>query len=179
MAAALEEQATPRGRLMTAEAVMAFALSADRGTNPRGAKLTLVSSSGKQFTYGVRAGDKDGFWFVDGLVGPDNDSDYRYLGDVSARRPSVYFDVYSGRQFKAPSHGFRRARAAGHSTYALTPNPQAETWAWFWTRIVHGHLPDNVEVWHEGRCGRCGRTLTVPSSIETGIGPVCARKMAS
>jgi hypothetical protein len=34
------------------------------------------------------------------------------------------------------------------------------------------------KVHHEGRCGRCGRTLTVPESIESGIGPECAKKMA-
>lgn len=31
--------------------------------------------------------------------------------------------------------------------------------------------------WHEGCCGRCGRRLTVPESIETGFGPDCAGKM--
>ena len=34
-----------------------------------------------------------------------------------------------------------------------------------------------IEVWHEGRCGRCGRLLTVPESIASGIGPVCAERM--
>lgn len=33
------------------------------------------------------------------------------------------------------------------------------------------------DVMHEGKCGRCGRMLTVPSSIESGIGPECAKKM--
>jgi hypothetical protein len=30
-----------------------------------------------------------------------------------------------------------------------------------------------VEFWHEGKCGRCNRKLTVPSSIESGFGPEC------
>jgi hypothetical protein len=30
---------------------------------------------------------------------------------------------------------------------------------------------------HEGRCGRCGRELTVPESIALGIGPECAKEM--
>jgi hypothetical protein len=30
---------------------------------------------------------------------------------------------------------------------------------------------------HAGKCGRCGRKLTVPQSIETGIGPECASIM--
>jgi hypothetical protein len=33
----------------------------------------------------------------------------------------------------------------------------------------------NFEVWHEGKCGKCGRALTVPSSILTGIGPECSK----
>jgi hypothetical protein len=32
-------------------------------------------------------------------------------------------------------------------------------------------------VMHEGKCGRCGRKLTHPTSIETGIGPECATKL--
>ena len=29
------------------------------------------------------------------------------------------------------------------------------------------------EIWHEGKCGRCGRKLTVPESIACGFGPEC------
>lgn len=31
---------------------------------------------------------------------------------------------------------------------------------------------------HTGVCGKCGRTLTDPESIDAGIGPVCAGKVA-
>lgn len=34
----------------------------------------------------------------------------------------------------------------------------------------------NLEIWHNGRCCRCGRILTVPESIINGIGPECAFK---
>lgn len=45
---------------------------------------------------------------------------------------------------------------------------------WVWKRVARGELlPPKVEVWHEGRCGRCGRPLTDPDSIRRGIGPVC------
>jgi hypothetical protein len=36
---------------------------------------------------------------------------------------------------------------------------------------------NGCEVYHEGRCGRCNRKLTVPESIETGLGPECASKL--
>jgi hypothetical protein len=38
-------------------------------------------------------------------------------------------------------------------------------------------LPPDAEVMHEGRCACCGRPLTVPESIERGIGPDCWEKM--
>jgi len=42
---------------------------------------------------------------------------------------------------------------------------------WVWRH--QNHLPPQVEVWHIGRCGQCGRKLTDPESVERGIGPVC------
>lgn len=35
-------------------------------------------------------------------------------------------------------------------------------------------IPEGYAVQHEGRCCKCGRTLTTPESIDRGIGPVCA-----
>lgn len=35
-------------------------------------------------------------------------------------------------------------------------------------------VPETWEFWHEGCCGRCGRRLTVPASIELGHGHNCA-----
>lgn len=39
--------------------------------------------------------------------------------------------------------------------------------------VEKNELPSYIEVWHEGKCCKCGRTLTTPQSIEDGIGPVC------
>lgn len=39
-------------------------------------------------------------------------------------------------------------------------------------------IPEQLVVRHEGKCGRCGRTLTVPSSIDAGLGPECSGKFA-
>lgn len=38
-------------------------------------------------------------------------------------------------------------------------------------------LPDSVEVLHVGKCSRCGRRLTNPESIHTGLGPACFKKV--
>lgn len=51
----------------------------------------------------------------------------------------------------------------------------ARTAAWIAQRIPFrvDELMEKAEWWHEGRCGRCGRRLTVPESIESGFGPDC------
>lgn len=38
-------------------------------------------------------------------------------------------------------------------------------------------LASKCDIRHEGKCGRCGRALTRPESIDTGLGPECAAKM--
>lgn len=48
---------------------------------------------------------------------------------------------------------------------------------WFFDHLRQHQLPPKCEVWHEGQCGRCGRPLTDPESIERGIGPDCLAKM--
>ncbi len=39
-------------------------------------------------------------------------------------------------------------------------------------------MPEQLEVWHEGCCGKCGRKLTDAESIARGIGPECYGKMS-
>ena len=45
----------------------------------------------------------------------------------------------------------------------------------FASAIIHGvrPLPQGYQIHHEGACGKCGRPLTDPISIATGLGPVC------
>lgn len=47
---------------------------------------------------------------------------------------------------------------------------------WVLKLIRNGEQPPpGYEIRHAGRCGRCGRLLTVPESIETGLGPECSK----
>jgi hypothetical protein len=54
----------------------------------------------------------------------------------------------------------------------------ANVFSYVTEKLLQGNLNKSVEIWHEGRCGRCSRPLTVPESIETGLGPECARKLS-
>ena len=117
------------------------------------ATVTIVSvKTGARFTYKIRQPKDDSPHFIKVLTGADNESDYQFLGTV-----------FDGDNYR---HG--RRSAIGEDA------PSARAWAWFWDRLTRGLDLDAVEVWHEGRCGRCGRKLTVPESIATGLGPVCA-----
>lgn len=65
--------------------------------------------------------------------------------------------------------------------YDVTASPlapddvRAKGFAWFWRFLASGRtFPETFQFWHEGRCARCGRRLTVPDSIATGFGPECA-----
>ena len=92
--------------------------------------------------------------FVSLLTGPQNTEDYSYLGMIS----NGQFRLTRASRMKADS----------------TP---VKAFQWVWSALQAGKLPPATEIWHEGRCGRCGRKLTVPESIEAGIGPECAGKV--
>lgn len=113
------------------------------------ATVTVKSlSTGTRFTYKVtKAGPT--VYFVGVLSGPDNEVDYSYIGIV---RRGVFT--------------LTRKSRAGMSAASV------RAFAW----LSRNWEDDRAEVWHEGRCGRCGRTLTVPESIKSGIGPVCEEK---
>lgn len=119
------------------------------------ARVTLVSEkTGARFTYRVRQPKSDAPHFVSLLSGPDNDADYQFLGTVFA------------------DGGYHHGRKSGVGPKA----PSARAFAYAWGYLSRGELPPLCEIYHEGSCGRCGRGLTVPSSIESGLGPVCASK---
>lgn len=48
---------------------------------------------------------------------------------------------------------------------------------WALRHLAANHMPEQLEIAHEGRCACCGRPLTDPVSIERGIGPDCFAKL--
>lgn len=150
-----------RGQLTSTDA-MAFLLAGDAVVTFRndetGNRFTYRLSCPKRDTErGGRVADREnGLRFVALLDGPDNTSNYSYLGFV--RDGGEYV------------HG-RKSRVGAEA-------PSVEVFAWVWDHLRAGTLPAMISIWHEGRCGRCGRALTVPDSVARGIGPECAGKMA-
>ena len=119
------------------------------------ATITLRSlNTGARFTYKIRRPNEDTPYFVNLLRGPDNEVDYSFLGTIFS------------------DGTFRHGRKSMISEEA----PSVKTFTWFHRNLMLGKVSNLVEVWHEGRCGRCGRKLTVPESVEAGLGPECASK---
>ena len=130
---------------------------------------------GVRFTYRVRAPhhgtelerrawEQRPIWFVGVLTGPDNLHHYEYIGQLRGPAPG------------APTFDYGRKSRIGEAALSVG------AWRWFWNGVLnHAAAGDvravaafaGVEVYHEGRCGRCGRMLTVPTSIESGFGPDC------
>lgn len=119
------------------------------------------AANGNRYTYRVGI-PKDSkpenaeIFFVSLLTGSNNETDYQYIGVIR----------WNGQRFNF-THGVKSKIGPGA--------PGVVAFEFTFNRLVAmNRTHKDLEVWHEGRCCRCGRTLTVPESIESGIGPDCA-----
>lgn len=144
----------PRAELTDPAVTVRFMLAGE-------AHVTFQSRrTGTRFTYRVRVAPPradgapwDPSHFVHVLTAPDR---YSYLGCIYAVRAFAY------------DHG-KNSRIAADA-------PSAVAFEWVWRTLRDGKMHPELGVWHEGRCGRCGRRLTTPESCATGLGPVCASR---
>jgi hypothetical protein len=159
-----DDEPTLGGRALASTDALRFILAGN-------ATITLKSlKTGVHFTYKIQEPQKKDptrpVWFVKLLTGPDNTGDYTYLGMITA-------SPLGGSRIAPLQPTFRATKA--------TRNPEApsfKAFAFTFGALATGRgIPAGVEVRHEGRCGRCGRALTVPESIDRGIGPECAARM--
>ena len=149
----VEDNAAGTGRqLLNAEDI-------DRFVNAGKARLTLKSlRTATRYTYRVtKVRNTPNRFFVSLLTGPDNTSSYSYIGLLENKK----FRLTSKSQMNDSSGPVKAFR-------------------FMCTQVLENErVPEQLEVWHEGRCGRCNRLLTVPESIERGIGSECWSKMTN
>lgn len=119
------------------------------------------TETGGRFTFKVKKHevktDQDGkriLHFVKVLTGSDNTNDYTYIGTI-----------YDQERFTLTLNSKVREDAVSYKAFD-----------YIWKCLRGPGLPPKVKFYHEGRCCRCGRALTVPESIEKGIGPECERR---
>lgn len=103
------------------------------------------------------ASREEGPFFVKVLTGDDNESSYTFAGTVRRPRSGAYY-----------THS--RKSAIG----PVAPSVVAFEWFLKQLRDRNAASLEQCEVFHDGTCGRCGRALTVPESVASGLGPICA-----
>jgi hypothetical protein len=120
------------------------------------ATFTLRSTkTGTRCTYKIRQIEPGNPFFASVLSGSSNETDFVYIGFIPALTRDV---LVAGAKGKPSAPSFK----------AL---------AWAVNQIAKkARNPENLEVFHEGRCCACGRKLTTPESVLSGIGPECAKK---
>ena len=112
----------------------------------------LNTQTGNRFTFRVKQAKNSNLFFVNVLTSPET---YSYIGTA------VEGDYQHGKK----SNISHESQSVKVFKYVLN-------------KLKSNLLPDLIEVWHEGRCGKCNRPLTVPESIITGIGPECAKRLS-
>ena len=124
--------------------------------------FTVANAKGERYTFKVVHKESTGrfpeAWMAFLLTGPDNTKNYTYMGMVNPNTGAVF-------------HTKASAKFANSLPLKVAN--------WSLNSIVWGGktLPAGYTAEHAGRCGRCGRMLTVPESIQSGIGPECAKKL--
>lgn len=135
------------------------------------------ANTGNRFTYRIKRmktndvhnknDRRNALRFISVLTGNQNDDNhsYKYFG---------YFKIegaidFDGTQSFSYKYGEEKAKIKRESQ-------SVKVFEWVLSHLVYQKpMSDNIEIWHNGHCCRCGRLLTVPESIADGIGPECKR----
>lgn len=118
------------------------------------AKFTIVSTATKtRFTFEVEKLKGTELFFVKVLSGPDNITDYQFIGTI----------------FRDNCFRYSRKSRVGSEAKSV------KAFEWFW-RNASG-LPTACEFLKSRACCRCGRPLTTPESLSLGYGPECAKSL--
>lgn len=129
-----------------------------------GGKATFTLSShktGTHYTYRVAACESaHQLFFVAALRGPENERDYAYIGRLVASDDAPWNFTHTRKSSVQPE------------------SPTFQGFSWFVARLNAGKPMDRHFV-PSNTCARCGRLLTVPTSVHAGFGPECAKKMES
>ena len=122
------------------------------------ALITLESgNTGCHFTYKIQQSKNDNnLYFIKCLRGSDNTSDYTYVGCYFAdTKTFVVEKTYKNTEVFSWPKSIKAIR-------------------YLFNRL--DDIPDNLIVYHNGRCCKCGRILTTPESIKRGMGPECSER---
>lgn len=113
----------------------------------------LNTTTEKRFTFKIKKHKEKDLHFVYLMTGCDNNKHYSFFGTI-----------FNKNVFKV-------------SSKSKVPVSKSQGIAAFdWLFKNYNRFPSNIQFWHEGSCCQCGRRLTVPTSIASGIGPECSKR---
>lgn len=128
-----------------------------------GRRFTFKCDRSKKWNNATNKEEWQDRWFVKVLTGPDNNSNYTYMGTIDTR------DVSSNKWY------IRQTQKSGVGTDAMS-----------WLTIVYildklqngfqfinDRLSKEIKIYHDGTCSICSKKLTDVISVITGFGPVC------
>ena len=120
--------------------------------------ITLESKiTGCWFTYRIKKAKKDDEkspFYVSVLTGVNNESSYTYMGTIFKNADKLSFTLTKNSKIGPDAVSYK-------------------AFNFFFNLTLKSKLHEDMAVYHRGICGRCGRTLTVPESLITGLGPEC------
>lgn len=146
-----------------------------------GGKATFTvqnNDTGEHRTFKIRKSDPTPqyptpAWFVKIMHGTDNENHYRYVGKLY---PEDGYSYRGAQRVLVPAGHVEMTRASKFAEDSLT----VKAARWVMARVINQtQIPDCIEIRHAGKCGRCGRTLTTPESLDRGIGPECWQRMGN
>lgn len=135
-----------------------------------GQAIFTVSNGRVHYTYYVYQPDPTTQYphpahFIQVLVGPNNTEDYRYMGMLTR------MDDPLGPGIKLTS---KSKYQEGNLVVTVARWALQVIWQQHSGKYM---VPDPFTILHIGQCGRCGRPLTTPESLATGLGPDCAAEL--
>lgn len=132
--------------------------------------FTALSKSGARFTYRrLNRGkyEKSGIeWAWYGVL-------------VSNNNESVSAYAFIGTLFKRPDGTIWFKWSSGSGVGMHKDAPSVKGFNWLTEMVQDGKVNslNQVEIYQANQCLFCGKTLTTPSSVVDGVGPVCKTKM--
>jgi len=126
------------------------------------AVFTINNPQGKYFTYKInkkvfKENGKETTLFFAMVKKGQNWFDYKYIGIYNPEKNKVFTGIKSNFQYNSIEYKVL--------DWALKTIDRATD------------IPKGYEIRHEGKCGKCGKRLTTPESLEYGIGPECIKRL--
>jgi len=111
----------------------------------------LNTKTDNRFTFKVTKHKRDDIYFVNVLTGPGS---YTFIGTIK-------------------DYIYRHSK----KSHIPSDDQSVKVFQYMINKLNQNDLPEFIEIYHDGKCGKCRRQLTVPQSISTGIGPECLKNL--